>query len=247
MITLTKISDVSQTIAQRELFNKFGNYTIIAGAPGPYGFQPSPRFVWSLQDKHQFLDVQGNGTEIFYSGNDHEIVEEEELGPIVKADRPIPKQGQFYFEVTIANSGENNEIAVGICTKSSPLDRFPGWVETSFGYHGDDGNIFCESEDPTYCPENPFRDGETVGVMIDYNTLTLTFSKQKVEVQKIQLHAHHRNVDFYPCVGISSPGAIVRLAMPSGRFIILSFFYLSPCYQVSILYLSTFMYSFRFS
>ena len=61
----------------------------------------SPGFLWSHYDKHQFLEVRGNGTEIFYSGQDHHIVEDGELGPIVKADRPIPKQGQFYFEVSI--------------------------------------------------------------------------------------------------------------------------------------------------
>ena len=195
---------------------------IIAGAPGPYGNQQtSPGFLWSLSDKHEFLEVLGNGTEVFYSGRDHEIVEDEELGPIVKADRPIPKQGQFYFEVSIVNSGENNEIAVGICTKNSsqglgaPLDRFPGWVQTSFGYHGDDGNIFCESEDESHQTERPFQEGDAIGVLLDYNTRSLTFSKQRQTVKTIQLLDHHLKHDFYPCVGISSPGAIVRLAPPA--------------------------------
>merc|ERR1712013_281397 len=34
------------------------------------------------------------------------------------------------------------------------------------------------------------------------------------DVQTIQLQAHHVTQDFYPCVGISSPGAIVRLTVP---------------------------------
>ena len=29
----------------------------------------------------------------------------------------------------------------------------------SFGYHGDDGNIFCENEEEAFCPEKPFKRG----------------------------------------------------------------------------------------
>ena len=173
-------------------------------------------FLWSNQDKHQFLEVRGNGTEIYYSGRDHGLVERDELGPIVRADRPIPRQGQFHFEVCVENTGQNSEIAVGICTRTSPLDRFPGWVPMSFGFHGDDGNIFCESEDPAYEPNKPFKTGYLVGVTLDFNRSTLTFYRKQKEVQKIQLQSHHMNQDFYPCVGISSPGAVVRLTTPIG-------------------------------
>eukprot|EP00092_Neocalanus_flemingeri_P086673 GFUD01109261.1.p1 GENE.GFUD01109261.1~~GFUD01109261.1.p1 ORF type:complete len:712 (-),score=118.39 GFUD01109261.1:758-2893(-) len=184
-----------------------------AGQMGnPYG--GSQGFLWSLQDKHQFLEVRGNGTEIYYSGRDHQVVENDELGPIVRADRPIPRQGQFYFEVLIVNTGENKEIAVGICTRSSPLDQFPGWVPSSFGYHGDDGNIFCESQDATYLPEKPFKSGYPIGVLLDFNARTLTFSRKKKDVQTVELQDHHMHQDWYPCIGISSPGAVVCLTMP---------------------------------
>merc|ERR1711988_890940 len=45
---------------------------------------------------------------------------------------------------------------------------------------------------------------------------TLTFSRNKTDVQRIQLQSHHMSQNFYPCVGISSPGAVVRLTMPIG-------------------------------
>ena len=63
------------------------------------------------------------------------------MGPMVRADRPIPRQGMFFFEVSIVNVGRNKEVAVGICTRTTPLHSFPGWDPCSFGYHGDDGNI----------------------------------------------------------------------------------------------------------
>ena len=124
-------------------------------------------FLWSLQDKHQYLEIRGNGTEVYYSGRDHQIVEEEEMGPMVRADRPIPRQGMFFFEVSIVNVGRNKEVAVGICTRTTPLHSFPGWDPCSFGYHGDDGNIFCETDaDPKYTPEKPFKSGDPIGVAL---------------------------------------------------------------------------------
>ena len=184
------------------------------------GFCPSSGsqgFLWSLQDKHPFIEVRGNGTEVYYSGRDHEAVEDDDdLGPMVRADRPIPRQGEFYFEVVIEDTGENCEIAVGICTRNSPLDRFPGWVHSSFGFHGDDGNIFCESMDAAFEPEKVFKKGYPIGVLLDYNSNTLTFSRKKKNVQTIRLQAHHMQEEFYPCIGLSSPGALVRLTTPVG-------------------------------
>ena len=184
-------------------------------------------FLWSLQDKHQFLEVRGNGTEVYYSGRDHGIVEERELGPMVRADRPIPRQGSFFFEVSIVNVGRNKEVAVGVCTRSTPLESFPGWNPCSFGYHGDDGNIFCETDaDPKYCPEKPFKSGDPIGVQLDFNSASLTFYRKQKVIQRIQLERHQMDQDYYPCIGISSPGAIVRLTMPiGGRNIISSSVY----------------------
>ena len=174
-------------------------------------------FLWSLQDKHQYLEIRGNGTEVYYSGRDHQIVEEEEMGPMVRADRPIPRQGMFFFEVSIVNVGRNKEVAVGICTRTTPLHSFPGWDPCSFGYHGDDGNIFCETDaDPKYTPEKPFKSGDPIGVALDFNSATLTFYRKQKEIQRIQLPRHQMDQDYYPCIGISSPGAIVRLTMPIG-------------------------------
>ena len=34
----------------------------------------------------------------------------------------------FFFEVMIVNTGQNKEIAVGLSTKSSKLELFPGTV-----------------------------------------------------------------------------------------------------------------------
>ena len=160
-------------------------------------------FLWSKLDKHDLLEIRKNGTEIVYCGRG-------KVG-MVRADRPITKKGQFYFEVLIVNSGKNQAIGVGICTKASQVTKFPGWDEFSFGYHGDDGGIFCESGTATFKTEEKFESGDEIGVLLDFNTATLTFSKNKNDIKTIKLEANHMDQDFYPSVGIGSEGAIVQL------------------------------------
>jgi len=109
--------------------------------------------LWSKEDKHENLDIKENGTEVFYSGRYCKLVKQNDIGPVVRADRPIPRKGKFQFEVCIESIGQSTEIAIGVTTKNTPLDKFPGWTPMSFGYHGDDGNIFCENEEEAFCPE----------------------------------------------------------------------------------------------
>ena len=99
--------------------------------------------MWSKLDKHDLLDIRKNGTEIVYCGHG-------KVG-MVRADRPITRKGQFYFEVLIVNGGEwNTDIGVGICTKASKVTKFPGWDTCSFGYHGDNGQIYIEIKNMLY-------------------------------------------------------------------------------------------------
>jgi hypothetical protein len=36
-----------------------------------------------------------------------------------------------------------SEIGLGLCSRYTSLDSFPGWTSTSWGYHGDNGNTYC--------------------------------------------------------------------------------------------------------
>ena len=162
--------------------------------------------MWSKLDKHDLLEIRKKGTEIVYLGQRYDPA------AMVRADRPITRKGQFYFEVLIVNGGEwNTDIAVGICTKASKVTRFPGWDTCSFGYHGDDGGIYCESETVPFKTEEKFESGDEIGVLLDFNTATLTFSKNKNDIKTIKLVANQMDQVFYPSVGIRSEGAIVQL------------------------------------
>ena len=92
----------------------------------------------------------------------------------------------------------------------------PGWVPLSFGYHSDDGGIFCGSGQPTYNTNKPFKTGDVIGVLLDYDTSSLTFSKNKEEVQRIQLTSQDMTRNLHPCVGFGcAKGATVQLDMPN--------------------------------
>jgi hypothetical protein len=116
----------------------------------------------------------------------------------------------FYFEVLIIDSGKKDGIAVGVCGKNYPVDQMPGWDPLSIGYHGDDGLIIVESGE--YATNTFFTAGDHIGVLLDYDTATLTFFREKKRVHKVQLKTHFMNEDLYPCVGfLDAKGGIVRL------------------------------------
>ena len=77
----------------------------------------------------------------------------------------------------------------------------------SFGYHGDDGNIYCGSPTPTFYTKKSFKEGDLIGVLIDFKLSILTFYLNYLTVLKVQLSSYV-NQDLYPCVGISSPDAL---------------------------------------
>lgn len=61
----------------------------------------------------------------------------------IRANNPIPKSiPLYYWEVRILSRGRDGFIGVGLSALDVKLDRLPGWEPRSYGYHGDDGNIF---------------------------------------------------------------------------------------------------------
>eukprot|EP00210_Caulerpa_lentillifera_P006479 g6191.t1 len=83
--------------------------------------------------------VQISGLEVKYTGPGSADTD----AASVRTDHPVPLDCPFhYFEVTIVNEGMKGLIGVGYSGFDVKLDRLPGWDPHSFGYHGDDGNIF---------------------------------------------------------------------------------------------------------
>ena len=64
----------------------------------------------------------------------------------VRTDWPCPQRCLvYYYEVTIANSGERGSIGIGLADVHFHLNRQPGWEPNSYAYHGD-GRRYVLSE-----------------------------------------------------------------------------------------------------
>ncbi|CAI2184104.1 5394_t:CDS:2, partial [Funneliformis geosporum] len=95
----------------------------------------------------------------------------EENCAAIRANFPIPAQcGLFYFEVDIMDKGENGVIGIGFCTKSASLNKMPGWEDSSWGYHGDDGNTYFNSDNEPY--GTGFMTGDTIGCCLNFRNNT---------------------------------------------------------------------------
>ncbi|CAM9158941.1 unnamed protein product [Chrysoparadoxa australica] len=125
----------------------------------------------------------------------------------VRSDHPVPpKQGTYYFEVTILDRGESGNISVGLVDHQSKLKRRPGFQPGSYGYSGTDGRIHRGSvRGRAYGPS--FQSGDTAGCGV-------TLSKGEV------FFTHNGNFlgvaiknvtgPLYPCIGLHGPGEKLR-------------------------------------
>ncbi|KAF0490689.1 SPRY-domain-containing protein [Gigaspora margarita] len=100
-----------------------------------------PSTKWNIDDKFKHLDVEFDGLRVRYKGPGRNWFD----SAMIRANNPIPQCELFYFEVKIIDEGENGIIGIGFCEKTTELCTLPGWGDYSWGYRGDNGNIFCHS------------------------------------------------------------------------------------------------------
>lgn len=72
-----------------------------------------------------------------------------------------------YFEVTVMNPGEKTTIGVGLADPDvfPAIKQMPGWVDHSYGYHGDDGRKFGRGKTDSIWPT--WVDGDVIGCGFD--------------------------------------------------------------------------------
>jgi hypothetical protein len=155
----------------------------------------------------------------------------------VRADHPIPSScGIYYYEVTIMSRGnqgcssshmifaDSSFIGLGFCRASVTLNRLPGWEPESWGYHGDDGHSFCcQGIGKTYGPT--FSTGDIVGCCINFRRGIAFYTKNGVELdtafRDLTFDAPGKSGkgDFYPSVGLRTPGEHVRVNFGQKPFV----------------------------
>ena len=67
-------------------------------------------------------------------------------------------------------------MCIGLSARSVSLARPPGWESESYGFHGDDGDIYNQqSNGKGY--STPFRAPDVIGCGINFRTKTVFFTK----------------------------------------------------------------------
>ena len=105
---------------------------------------------------------------------------------------------------------------VGFSEIEAPLNRLPGWDETSYGYHGDDGNIFASSGlGQSYGPT--FTTGDVIGCCFDLAEKQIFFTKNGenlgVAFKVVTSTA------LFPTIGLQTPGEKVEANFGQSEFI----------------------------
>ena len=135
----------------------------------------------------------------------------------IKTNLPISKgiPGEFYFELLVIDSGKKDHVAIGVCRENYPVDEYPGSEDLSIGYWSYKGRIYVESNRETYT-DKVISSGNVIGVLLDYSTATLTFTRDKEEVHKVELKPNFEKEALYPCVGIEYGGSVRLLTSKQG-------------------------------
>ncbi|KAL6762767.1 concanavalin A-like lectin/glucanase domain-containing protein [Haematococcus lacustris] len=126
----------------------------------------------------------------------------------VQANHPVPAhQLVYYYELTCVDQGEHRKIAIGFAEKGFKMNRQPGWEPHSYGYHGDDGQVYhAAGKGEAYGPT--FGTGDTVGACLHQGHQTLFFTKNGVRLKTAFRSVTGR---LYPTIGLHSKNEHVRL------------------------------------
>ena len=178
---------------------------------------------WNAKDKSQFLELNPGNLRVWYQGICvHLGTGKTDLdAAAIRANRPISVQcGIYYFEVAVISKGRDGYIAIGFQAGSVALGRLPGWEDSSWGYHGDDGHSFCCSG--TGKPYGPiFTTGDVVGCVINFVSNTVLFTKNGMLLGVAFsdfITPSKSGLPLFPAVGLRTPGEVVEVNFGSKPF-----------------------------
>ncbi|KAI8953549.1 ran-binding protein [Xylaria longipes] len=174
---------------------------------------------WNKDDKFGALEVSANGLEVKCNPALRTTREQDHEISGIRADHPMPSQtGIYYFEVTLfpKRRDETTTVCVGFVAKNTSLARPPGWEQESWGYHGDDGDIYSGGNVGKKYKDTTFSAGDVIGCGVNFRTGQAFFTKNGAN-----LGPAFRDIKgkLYPVVGIKKAGEIIRVNFGQSPFV----------------------------
>ncbi|XP_029409237.2 ran-binding proteins 9/10 homolog isoform X2 [Bactrocera dorsalis] len=164
---------------------------------------PLPR-CWSPHDKCLSIGLSQNNLHVHYKGvgNKHD-------GPAsVRTAHPIPPAcGLYYFEVKIISKGKDGYMGIGLTAQQFRMNRLPGkgWDKHTYGYHGDDGNSYAQSNTgQSYGPT--FTTGDVIGCCVNFVDNSCFYTKNGIDLGVAFRDLPVHKCKLYPTVGLQTPG-----------------------------------------
>ncbi|KAI1336723.1 SPRY domain-containing protein [Xylariaceae sp. FL0016] len=173
---------------------------------------------WNKDDKMGPLEVSADGLEVKCTSGARNPRELEHEAFAIRADHPMPVQaGIYYFEVTLmSRRRDETSVCVGFGTRSGNLQRLPGWEPDSYGYHGDDGEVYSgSSQGKRYL--DTFGPGDIIGCGVNFFSGQAFFTKNGKDLG-IAFHGL-KDRKLYPEVGMKKPGEHVRVNFGQAPFV----------------------------
>ncbi|KAI1806838.1 SPRY-domain-containing protein [Daldinia bambusicola] len=171
---------------------------------------------WNKDDKQGSLEVLADGLEVKYASG-RNVREQEHEACAIRADHPMPWQaGLYYFEVSLlSRRRDETTVCIGFSAKNVPLARPPGWEPDSWGYHGDDGDIYSGDKIGKPYEGRNFGPPDIIGCGVNFRTREAFFTKNGR-----QFKTAFRDIkgDLYPTVGMKRPGEHVRVNFGQTNF-----------------------------
>eukprot|EP00903_Cladosiphon_okamuranus_P019656 g18070.t4 len=114
-----------------------------------------------------------------------------------------------YFEVTVMNPGEKTTIGIGLADPDEfpATKQMPGWVDHSYGYHGDDGRKFGRGKTDSIWPT--WVDGDVIGCGFDPARGSIWYTRNGELLGDGFVPVYESNL--VPVVGFHSNGESVRV------------------------------------
>ena len=168
--------------------------------------------MWEVSTPHA-ITHEGWGVCSYSGAGDYK---ETSIGTI-RGKSPVNPLGEITtrtLEVRIINPGEARYIAIGVVNESYPTNLFPGWREPSVGYHADNGNLFCGTEQST---NRPCKAGDLMKCILNSvdgspKRVVITFYRNLIEVGQVTTWTPQGG--FFLCVGMMSRSEKVDVVLP---------------------------------